>query len=333
MNAIRFVILLVYALVGGVITNPAHGDDVRNGGAKMGQDFVVLMTALPPSIDSRTVESASQYRLMRMLGRPLTGLSKLAEVEGDAASSWTIENDHRTYTFTIASGSRFSDGSLITADDVIATLNELRQKGTAVHFDFTSIVSIKALPPDKVRIELKAPNKRFINMVAFPEFSILHRSERGLPEGKQTHAITSGPYRLASITSDQIVLEKNQYYKPLTATAPSRVVVIGQDRADAIAMIRAKQIDFLDFFLRKDLYDAAKDAGYGTFLPRMAHTSFVSINSHRPHFATRDARRVIQVALSAGKVEFAGLWHKWEPALELYLPGGPGRLSDQRLAR
>jgi len=44
-------------------------------------------------------------------------------IQPDAAASWTITNDGRTYTFTLRPGLTFADGTPVTASDVVYSLN------------------------------------------------------------------------------------------------------------------------------------------------------------------------------------------------------------------
>ena len=47
------------------------------------------------------------------------------KVIGDLAESWTISQDHKTYTFKIRKGVKFHDGSTLTAKDIKATYDKI----------------------------------------------------------------------------------------------------------------------------------------------------------------------------------------------------------------
>src|SRR5215475_8345853 len=59
-------------------------------------------------------------------------LSKFPEVEGDLAQSWTVAPDLRTYTFKLHQGAKFHDATTLTAADVKATYDRMRNPPSGV---------------------------------------------------------------------------------------------------------------------------------------------------------------------------------------------------------
>ena len=51
-------------------------------------------------------------------------------VEGDAADSWEASSDYKTFTFHLRDGLKFSDGSPVTAADVVATFQSYQGNKT-----------------------------------------------------------------------------------------------------------------------------------------------------------------------------------------------------------
>ena len=47
------------------------------------------------------------------------------EIIGDLAKSWTVSDDHLTYTFTLHEGVKFHDGSELTSADVKASWDRI----------------------------------------------------------------------------------------------------------------------------------------------------------------------------------------------------------------
>lgn len=78
-------------------------------------DFITLDPAL-------TQYSNSIYAL-KALFSGLVGLSDKGEVVDVLAASHTISPDKLTYTFALRDGLKFSDGSPLTAEDVIYSMN------------------------------------------------------------------------------------------------------------------------------------------------------------------------------------------------------------------
>ena len=99
-------------------------------------------------------------------------LSKFPQVEGDLAKSWKVAPDLLTYTFTLQDGVKFHDGSNLTAADVKATYDRLRNPPQGVvstrKATFADIGTIET-PDDKtVVFKMKAPNSSMLDHFASP---------------------------------------------------------------------------------------------------------------------------------------------------------------------
>src|ERR671915_1923462 len=52
-------------------------------------------------------------------------LRKYPEVVGDLATSWTVSDDKKTYTFKLKPNVKFHDGSMLTSEDVKGSYERL----------------------------------------------------------------------------------------------------------------------------------------------------------------------------------------------------------------
>jgi peptide/nickel transport system substrate-binding protein len=99
-------------------------------------------------------------------------LSKFPEIEGDLAKSWKVAPDLMTYTFALRDGVKFHDGSTLTAADVKATYDRLRDPPKGVvstrKATLADIGSIET-PDDKtVVFKMKAANSSMLDHFASP---------------------------------------------------------------------------------------------------------------------------------------------------------------------
>jgi peptide/nickel transport system substrate-binding protein len=159
------------------------------------------------------------------------------EVIPDLAESYTISEDALTYTFKLRVGARFSDGTPITADDVVFSYNTIMNNATNI--DLSVVSNIKAAG-DEVVITLKQPRSVFILTVA----SVGIVPKNSYSADFALNPISSGPYKLVQYDVDQqFILEANEYYH---GDAPNirRVVFIKMaDEDTRLLAVKSGQVD------------------------------------------------------------------------------------------
>ncbi len=294
--------------------------------------FQAVFCVVPKYLDSRIVESATQYVLMKHLATPLIVYNKQAEIEGGLVASWKISPDYKEYSFALKKDMKFSDGSKITSKDVVESLKIHLERGDGVHFNFNDIENISEIDEVNFSIKLRNPNKSFLNSASAPEFSVVHISDRKVPIGKQTFQISSGPYSMVSLNASSIELVKNIHYQGALNSSPSKVRIMSIEYPGVSDLIKNKSADYLDFSLPVHFYQLAKEADMKIFLPRVSMTHMIGINANQSNFVTKENRKYLQNIFSGENLKLDGLWAQWDRAKELYSPGGEGRVSSEKLA-
>lgn len=177
-------------------------------------------------------------------GHPLfqsTLLSRDAALatQPDLATAWTLSDDRLTWTITLRSDARFSDGTPVTAEDVAFTFTEGAKAGGAL--DLTVLDSATAIDDATVSIRLKQPWITFTEN--FYALGIVPAARYG--EGYARDPIGSGPYRLVSWTEgEQLIVEANpNYYGP--APLFSRLTFLFTDEDTSLAAAQAGQVDMV----------------------------------------------------------------------------------------
>ncbi|MDF3281609.1 ABC transporter substrate-binding protein [Gordonia sp. N1V] len=140
----------------------------------------------------------------------------LALIVGDKvtmqlAESITPNADASVWTVRLKDGLRFSDGSAVTADDVLASLRSLAASPNIAQFysdlDFSAS---RATDPRTATLALKRPRADFVE-ATLAMMSIVMRS------GKPDPAIGSGAYTLSSgNATDGYVLRPSPHYRGTT---------------------------------------------------------------------------------------------------------------------
>src|SRR5215212_7499451 len=136
------------------------------------------------------------------------------DIEGDLAESWDVSEDGTEYTFHLRPDAKFSDGSPVTADDVVFSIERAAADDTLVFWTFEAMKGVEAVDPATVKVTLNGPAAPFANDIALWGASIVSKAsaEAGTADGGLS-LVGSGPFMLDSWQKgEQIVLKKNPYY-------------------------------------------------------------------------------------------------------------------------
>lgn len=128
----------------------------------------------PPTYDCHATDTFAMVHAVAPFYSTLLkfDLERYPEVVGDLAREWSVSPDGLTYTFRLHQNARFHDGTPLTAEDVVATYERLRNPPTGVvslrRASFEDIDTITAPDPHTVVFRLKAPNPAMVANFASP---------------------------------------------------------------------------------------------------------------------------------------------------------------------
>lgn len=285
---------------------------------------------LPKSVDTVNVNSAHEFRFLVEITARLVS-SNGTEVSGDLARKWNISDDRRVYLFTIETNRKFSDGSIITTDDVVASLERTIRGGFSIHADVSNISSVQKIDGNAVRITLKNPDPFFIQDISYPEFSILSKADQTAPIGSQTFKVTSGPYFVNSWSEDKIILQKNTNYPAGISRNFEEIEFTEIRSADKEKTVQSI-IDFkYDYFwapnINRAQHQKLLDAGYKEFPTRNSYTFWITFNPKSKIFSKIHNRRAVQKIFFDNPIDVADRYPRIQNTYQIYHPQGPGRLS------
>ncbi len=136
-------------------------------------------------------------------------------LEPGLAEKWDISPDGLTYTFHLRDA-RFSDGSPITADDVVFSLERIHSdKKSAYPAPLGALDTISAADARTVVVKLKSPFAPFLGNVEIWNMGIVSKADvdkRG-EDAFVKAPLTSGPYAVKEWKpNEKLVLEPNKHY-------------------------------------------------------------------------------------------------------------------------
>jgi len=137
-------------------------------------------------------------------------------VYGLVAKSAEVADDGMSVTFYLRPEARFSDGSPLTADDVVFSFETLKEKGHPIYRQtLRDVVKAEALDPSTVRYTFKGDLVRDLPLTVaeLPIFSKAYYSKRKFDETTLEPPLGSGPYVVDSLSQGRtITYRRNPNY-------------------------------------------------------------------------------------------------------------------------
>ena len=173
----------------------------------------------------------------------LLGVNPGSEYIGDMATEWAVSDDALTYTFTLREGVKFSDGSDMSAEDVVFTYETVKaNQAENENVDLTRLASVVADGDGKVVFTLSEPYSPFLDTTAM--LGIVPSDAYDSAAFDQT-PIGTGAWKVIQYDpNQQIIVEPNEFYYG-GAPAIGRVTLVYMDNDAAISAARSGQLDVI----------------------------------------------------------------------------------------
>lgn len=216
------------------------------------------------SLDPARATDAQGFTVIGLLHAGLVRLSGDLLVEPDLAESWEISEDGLTYTFTLREGAAFSDGSPITAADVVWSFTHALDPSTGawtgpyllsnivgsdelVAGETTELSGVVALDDRTVQISVKQPSAYFLSQLTFgPSKIVSSAAVEANPDTWDQAAVTSGAFSVAEWNRGQgLVLVPNTFYWQPASQLSQLEIVFNQDSETAYQLFRTGELDIM----------------------------------------------------------------------------------------
>ncbi|MDO4711243.1 MAG: ABC transporter substrate-binding protein [Peptostreptococcaceae bacterium] len=207
------------------------------------------------------------------------------------ADEHKVSDDHKTWTFHIADGVKFSNGKVCDAQAVADSLNRLfnvsvGEKYSSTPYQYLDMESITAdNEKNEVTIVTKRPYADLRGSLAFPFYAIIDvegdLTDEKHPEGYATSVIGTGPYILTSFddVSKSGELAKNEnFWSGEVPYDTVSVTFIEDDTTKALAL-KNGDIDLTEnITTTSDLKSLIDDPNYHVSIKNGVRTGFAYVN-------------------------------------------------------
>lgn len=239
----------------GTTTTPA-------GEIKKGGRFSMARNEEPLSLDPLVPsDNGSIWVIYQMFDQLTTVNEDSSGIAPSIAESWDISPDGTIYTFAIRQGVTFHDGSPMTMEDVVFSLERVFDPaGSGYSFLFGVVEGVAAVDDTNVQVTLREPFTPLLdNLNVFPASIVPKAAVEADAEGFAQNPIGTGPFKLQEFAKGRHVhlVKHDEYWKedrphvdevfiPYVTDDNTRILRVQGGEVDAAVAIPYAQIEQLD---------------------------------------------------------------------------------------
>ncbi len=277
---------------------------MATGGALAKSDIVVAMQLEPPHLDpTGGAAGAIDSVLYSNVFEGLTRFAADGSIIPGLARSWEISEDGLTYTFHLAEGVTFHDGTAMDGEDVKFSLDRARAEDSANAQKalFSSIDTVEVVDPQTVKVTLSEPNGSFLFNMAWGDAVIV--APESIDNIKQ-QPMGTGAFRFANwVQGDNITLERNHDYWGTPAKLDKVTFKFISDPTAAFAAVMAEDVDvFTAFPAPENLPQFEADPRFDVIVGNTEGETILSTNNKMPPLDNVTVRKAIAHAINRQEI-------------------------------
>src|SRR3984957_18619377 len=297
---------LAVAVVAGCGSSGGAAPSLGTGSSAQNVSTLVIANAV--KVDTLDPEANSvnesiwldQNLYSRLLQPNSTGTGLLP----DLASSWKIASDGLTYTFSLRTDAKFSNGTPVTASDVVYSIKRSRAFSGGWGFLLTAVKTITAPDAHTVVITLSEPHAPLLADLAMYAYSAVPESlVKAQGSAFFQHPVGSGPFMVTSYNPDsEVDLSANPYFygtKPKIKKV--RVVIVPNDNT-RVLMLESKKADVIENPPGNLVNQIDKTPGLHVDLFPSTRVDFLQLDEHFKPFKNVLVRQAIHYALDRNAI-------------------------------
>ena len=283
------------------------------------------MVLEPPNLDPTAGAAAAIDEVVYAnIFEGLTRFGPDGAVNPGLAATWDISEDGTVYTFALRPGVTFHDGTTLTADDVVFTLDRARAEGStnAQPGLFANIVSAEAVDELTLRVTLDGPDGAFLFDMAWGDAVIVAPESA---ESNATNPIGTGPFRFANrIEGDRIELVRNDAYWGEAVALEAATFRFISDQNAAFAAMMAGDVDaFPNFPAPETLAQFAADPRFSVIVGSTEGETILAMNNAQAPLDDIRIRQAIAHAINRQDIIDGAMFGYGTPIGTHFAPHNP----------
>lgn len=231
----RIAIAMTFILAFTLLTGCGSGSE-DSGRAEESKMILGIQSDLT-SFDIANGEASLDFVIRRCLYEPLVHVDPISgEEEMRIAESYTVSDDQTVYTFKLRPDVKMHDGSVLTAEDVVYSLN-MTKESLEVGKNLSAMKEARVVDEQTVEVVLDAPYAAFMKNLSMCFILSADAYEAGA-DAFNDAPVGCGPYKYVSYENEsKITLEAfEDYYRDEAPIKTVEIRMFSDTNALAIAM-------------------------------------------------------------------------------------------------
>lgn len=309
------------------------------------QDFKVAMSSPPSSMDPHFQNITTNSNVLEHMFEPLVMRNPDGKLAPGLAESWSLVNG-LTWEFKIRKGAKFSDGSPVTAEDVVYSLDRpatIKNSPASFTLFTKAIINKKVVDPSTIRLTTGQPSPLMpddlVSVMIVSKKATEGLSSDDFAGGKGM--VGSGPYKFVRfLRDDRVELERNPFYngphKSDWATVTIRFIANPSTR---LAALLAGDVQAIENVPTPDLARVRQDANLNLVTKTSQRMVFLFADwRDKSPFVTDKSgtvlaknplkdvrvRHALSMAINRDAIRDRVMEGLSEPTENLVVPGSPG---------
>jgi peptide/nickel transport system substrate-binding protein len=243
-----------------------------------------------------------------MVWEPLVGLDDALKPKPVLAEKWALSEDGRTWTFTLRQGVRFSDGTPLDADAVVANMQRYIKisprpspyTAMDLRVGYGRLSDVRKVDAGTVAFVSEEPNPSMVNTMS-NFFSAMFQPSGFAENGDFSGLpVATGPYKLTDWKrGEYLQLERNDNYwgpKPAVRRLRLRTVLDANARVSSLLAREVDAIAELGAVLPAQALQLKGQAGVTVGADPISITQYLAFNCAVPPFNDVRLRRAVMLA-------------------------------------
>jgi ABC-type transport system substrate-binding protein len=330
----------------GVADTDAPSTPQREPGA--GGDEVTVLFGEVHSLDPARQGDSGSAAVVAQVFESVTTFDPGLNVRPALAESWQFLDGGRRIVFTMRPDAKFSDGTPITAADVVRSwmrvIDPVTPSPLAGLFDDVEgaidhrtgastnpdAVGLRA-DGNTVEIRLRRPATELPAILASPTFAVVPPGVGRDPDALEPGEgfVASGAYRIVEQVDDELTLQANQHYWAGVPAIPTVHLLTTINGRSPVAAFESGEVDYTSI----GDYDASwiqynRELGPALRKVESLTTSYYGFDATEPPFDDVRVRRAFALAVDWDRLVLLAGPDSQMPANSMVPPGIPGRSDD-----
>src|SRR5580700_1620728 len=222
----------------------------------------------------------------------------------DLAQTWTITPDGLTYTFHLRTDAKFSNGSPVTASDVVYSISRARAFAGGWGFLLTAVKSLSAPDAHTVVITLSQPHAPLLADLAMYAYSVVPESlVKAQGSGFFQHPVGSGPFMVTSYSPDsEVDLAANPYFYGTKPQVKKVKILIVPNDNTRVLMLESKKVDVIENPPGNLVSQIDATPGLSVQLFPSTRVDFIQLDEHFAPFKKELVRQALNYAIDRNAI-------------------------------